>query len=337
MNNKQTCSIGGGNSRSICADVLKGIGIILVVLGHTTQNHYLSSWIYAFHMPLFFVLSGVFFKPSIPSIRKYAKRLLIPYVVFAVLSFVYWRFLEMRFRPLPEGFDVNMHALDVLWQRNHFRFNVPLWFLPCMFFVQSIGCILFTWIKKPVAIVCVTILCFLVACINPFKIESMWLSETLYAFPFFGLGYCLGKDRFIDAENRLSNVKWYYAVYAMLPLVGLCFVNVRNDMMMSSYAFGYGMYFTIAVSAIVCCFVLASIIRKRNWLIWLGVNSLAIMCMHEPLKRILIVIVSKMVHMPTEMARESVIFSVVVSVVIIAMLIPACKVINKKFKWVLGR
>lgn len=34
-------------------DVLKGIGIILVVIGHTSMENPLVKWIYVFHMPLF--------------------------------------------------------------------------------------------------------------------------------------------------------------------------------------------------------------------------------------------------------------------------------------------
>ena len=44
----------------------KGIGILLVVLGHNDMNAYhptLHRFIYAFHMPLFFFLSGIFFNP----------------------------------------------------------------------------------------------------------------------------------------------------------------------------------------------------------------------------------------------------------------------------------
>ena len=42
-------------------DVLKGIGIILVVIGHTSMENPLVKWIYVFHMPLFFALSGYMF------------------------------------------------------------------------------------------------------------------------------------------------------------------------------------------------------------------------------------------------------------------------------------
>ena len=39
-------------------DILKGIGIILVVVGHMIGNQlYIRPWIYAFHMPLFFMVS----------------------------------------------------------------------------------------------------------------------------------------------------------------------------------------------------------------------------------------------------------------------------------------
>ena len=38
-------------------DYAKGIGILLVVLGHIYNNS-VKLWIYSFHMPLFFIISG---------------------------------------------------------------------------------------------------------------------------------------------------------------------------------------------------------------------------------------------------------------------------------------
>ena len=41
-------------------DMAKGIGIILVVVGHSTfLEENVLTWISSFHMPLFFVLSGI--------------------------------------------------------------------------------------------------------------------------------------------------------------------------------------------------------------------------------------------------------------------------------------
>lgn len=39
-------------------DIAKGIGIILVILGHSGVNSEIKDFIYGFHMPLFFVISG---------------------------------------------------------------------------------------------------------------------------------------------------------------------------------------------------------------------------------------------------------------------------------------
>ena len=60
-----------GKQRLIWADSLKGILIVLVVLGHAIQGVYgedvesnrIWNIIYSFHMPAFFAISGYFVKP----------------------------------------------------------------------------------------------------------------------------------------------------------------------------------------------------------------------------------------------------------------------------------
>ena len=45
-------------------DIAKGIGMILVYIGHCRipGDNPLFQWIYSFHMPLFFFISGLLFK-----------------------------------------------------------------------------------------------------------------------------------------------------------------------------------------------------------------------------------------------------------------------------------
>lgn len=73
------------NGREISIDILKGIAIILVVVGHNT-NQDIKDMIFCFHMPLFFVLSGYLFSPK--PINKYlyrsTSRLLLPYISFLI-------------------------------------------------------------------------------------------------------------------------------------------------------------------------------------------------------------------------------------------------------------
>ena len=52
-------------NRNENVSLAKGLGIILMVLGHTGFSYYGNGFIYMFHMPLFFFLSGYFLKRSI--------------------------------------------------------------------------------------------------------------------------------------------------------------------------------------------------------------------------------------------------------------------------------
>lgn len=53
------------NSKRIdWVDVAKGVGIFLMVMGHSSMPDAVNRWIYSFHMPLFFLLSGLVFNPG---------------------------------------------------------------------------------------------------------------------------------------------------------------------------------------------------------------------------------------------------------------------------------
>ena len=52
-----------GKRRIDFLDASKGIGILLVILGHIlTDKNILLKFIYAFHMPLFFIIAGYVFR-----------------------------------------------------------------------------------------------------------------------------------------------------------------------------------------------------------------------------------------------------------------------------------
>lgn len=89
-----------GNKRLNYIDAAKGIGILLVVLGHHIQGKpELIHWIYSFHMPLFFILTGYLEHRNQADhrqsadlrsyIRKKAAALLWPYYTFSAVNFLW--------------------------------------------------------------------------------------------------------------------------------------------------------------------------------------------------------------------------------------------------------
>lgn len=70
-------------------DAIKGILIILVVVAHSRSEGILHDFVFLFHMPLFFVISGYFCKEKVKLDKAYIKKLctryLIPYLAYMAL------------------------------------------------------------------------------------------------------------------------------------------------------------------------------------------------------------------------------------------------------------
>lgn len=95
-------SIIAGPSRSAWVDVARGLGIILVVYGHALRGNYgpfdAASWqgvqdrlIYSFHMPLFFILAGLFLWGSIGKDRRGFlagrwEQIIYPYLLWSLIT-----------------------------------------------------------------------------------------------------------------------------------------------------------------------------------------------------------------------------------------------------------
>jgi acyltransferase len=127
-------------------DHLKAIGIVLVVVGHAAATP--QAWataIYAFHVPLFFWISGFLLgldhRPpaTAQAIGRRVRALWWPYVAFFVLSWGY----ALATAPLAGDGGELLHApwyrplLALLRGRSEdLSVNVALWFFPCLIVVQ---------------------------------------------------------------------------------------------------------------------------------------------------------------------------------------------------------
>lgn len=115
-------------------DVLKGIGILLVIICHAGLSGFPKEVIYTFHMPLFFFASGCFFKDYKfgDYLIKNVKQLLIPYLLFALCMVVVKQLRSSAFLPsLTTAFT----SLKPLNESDGYLFE-SIWFLVCLFNVR---------------------------------------------------------------------------------------------------------------------------------------------------------------------------------------------------------
>jgi fucose 4-O-acetylase-like acetyltransferase len=130
-------------------DIARGIGILLVVMGHNDFG-YVSPFayqvIYSFHMPLFFFLSGYFLNTTVPFFDFFKKRfnsLLKPYLfTIFLIYFLNVSFEKMSFR------TALLRITKSLYGAGYYLDWVQLWFLPHLFVVSLYAFLFFTLVRR---------------------------------------------------------------------------------------------------------------------------------------------------------------------------------------------
>lgn len=135
-------------------DAAKGVGIILVVAGHVWTRGATRDAIYAFHMPLFFLLSGYLVRP-VPTrglIVAQARSLLVPFAVFSVLLVAADFAIEgaRGVRPIFAGCGAAAHTIVLRTDMLRGPFAI-LWFVPCLFLTRTLWNAVATRWPDPVA------------------------------------------------------------------------------------------------------------------------------------------------------------------------------------------
>ena len=131
MKEKQT-------NRYYWLDIAKSIGIFLIVFGHLSISKFTMDFLWTFHVPLFFFISGFLFKPTAGDIflNRLKSRLILPYIYIYLINALLVVLIK---------FDFNINSiiamvLGLFWGSpgySHFV-NGALWFLPALIIVELI-------------------------------------------------------------------------------------------------------------------------------------------------------------------------------------------------------
>lgn len=261
-------------------DWAKLIGMFLVVLGHCMPNH--AIYIYSFHMPLFFALSGLTYKPRPikEEIKLSAKRLLIPYCTFFAIFYLPWIAHAFathteRLEPTPiegllvkpllgllygVGFDTSYTACV----------DAPTWFLFALFSVRIVSSAFYSFgqVHQPtqkvlansiLIIGCATIAWALKEVVNitlPFSLRA-----ALMALPFF-LGAFILKREVIGLGTRCVNFRYATSIVLFTLLLFLSDLNGRVDICSSVYGASPLLFYLNATIGTIAFLLATSLISR---------------------------------------------------------------------------
>jgi fucose 4-O-acetylase-like acetyltransferase len=280
--------------RNIAIDIAKGIGIILVIIGHGSILAWIKDAIFSFHMPLFFILSGYFFhleeKPKV-RFKKDFNRLIFPYILTMSLITIYMLVCHLVIK--KDGFYyINKTLLcwifptSTLHNLDFGTFSIPIWFLFALFWTKGV----FNLIENIHSDLRYLILLALVALafyINYLKIDLPFsISQGLICMLFYWGGY---------EYKRLANViniRDRYKIFIIPFVIILWIVGIINsDLNVISLKF-HNIPLSVITGfsgTLVTLFFSDIIVFGRNnvlclipkLLSWAGRNSMVILCAHS--------------------------------------------------------
>lgn len=188
--------------RSSWHDIAKGIGIFLVVLGHTWRGlaeasiipkdvifYAFDNAIYAFHMPLFFFLSGWFFPKIV--VRDSPKTLLKRVIWRLFYPMCLWTYIFISIKILAGG-----NANEPVGFQDLLRLPVPgyqhLWFLWALIVLLLGGIVLrplfLRWLLP--SLVSVTIVCLIMNYFGVFYENDFFRAPVTFSIYFLLGGIC---------------------------------------------------------------------------------------------------------------------------------------------------
>lgn len=276
---KKSCRVG-------YFDIAKGIGIIAVIMGHTIWDSPLKQCIFSFHMPLFFLISGYFFKKKETKIclKQNAKHLIIPYffTCFCIMfSSIIVSFLLNGQEQIPanlkEWFIASLYGSGGV---HEVPFHIPqigaTWFLWALFLAFLIfnNIVDTKWTMLIVATL---------AYIGYKTADMIWLplsiQPALVSLLFVYFGYECKKNKLL--EKKLSI--WWAIVIAAIWVISFYY---GGHMYLVGCYFGNG--FLDIIGALCGTFIILLVSRLierytkyiSKFLQFLGRNTLPILCFH---------------------------------------------------------
>ncbi len=282
--------------RNQALDILKGFAIILVVIGHIGSDWpWLIKWIYSFHIPLFFSISGFIEASKYDSnkdigIKRYiihkSKSMLWTYMIWAAIYSVAnalvcinsgdWNLLFRTLFSRGFGIVIADNAIGTIW------------FLLVLYETEVVSFVLKKlengWITFFIILVGLILYMIGTRVVLPYLLQLLWIGLLFYQF-----GDLLCRYQVIHRILEWTKSKFRYTIsrygiwgvmFSLFSIVSL--YNDKIDIINSEFG-NAPLTIVSACGEILCCFVLctlASNIKAMRPVKALGQETLIIMTTH---------------------------------------------------------
>lgn len=287
MKDKKYDKLISDNNRTMFIDIAKGIAILLMIIGHVLENGLKRSVIFSFHMPLYIITSGFFYKEKTfkEDIKNLIVKLLIPTTIILLIVFFINNSANLGFL---ETYIEALKVVTLCWSYKakidyNFSGTGVLWFIYILIGIR----ILFRLNKKiakenelflAIIVILETYIGYLIGK------DGYWLpwsiDVTFACMIFYYIGYLFNKYSILDKISK--NYKMIIIVF-IIWILGIKYNWI--EIAVRSYPNGLWSYIT-AISGTIILLKMSMIVEaKSNFckkiLSWCGKNSLYILFGHH--------------------------------------------------------
>lgn len=274
---------GKTRGRDMTIDIMKGLGILAVIAGHLVETG--RGFIFSWHMPLFFILAGYFYREREPvaETRHAAARLLLPYALTcaalvamaAAVSVLKGRdyVMDSLLAAAYASGSVGHTSLYMAW--------VPsvgvIWFLWALFWCKVLYNILYRRLRGKALPVCVVLSVAAVA------VDSLIVNLPLAILPGVSATVFYAAGHWLRRHGGFEGVRPAVAI-AFLAVWGVA-LSVTDMSMVRCHYGCYPLNVIGACGGVYAVYLFSRLLWRRvavmgRALAWVGRCSLAVMCLH---------------------------------------------------------
>lgn len=312
-------------------DFLKAFAMFLVVWGHTTGK--LRGFIYSFHMPLFFMISGYLVEEKLKKdfIREKFKRLIKPYFLYSLILIMIGKslyfILGKKSIALKELILGMLYGVNI---KNYLDYREPLWFLLCLFVVFLIYDLFYKFEIKILSMFISLIL----GMYFYYKVNYRmpWNFEVAFqGYIYFYIGYMINQKK-ITKQNKTKQNKIMLICVCIFPISYIYNGTIAMDKeFFNNYILS--IVTAISVSLFLFLFFKRFFIRNNRFISFFSRNTIIVLVFHRLLDNAFVIVLRKI---EVDYTKLSVVFlRVIFQIIIILYLIYAKeKIINYGKKYI---
>jgi len=342
-------------------DSAKAVGMFLVYFGHIVQemankdiqySFFLTKLVYSFHMPMFFIMAGFFFKRRYQSkwseIRVLFLKRLVPVFYFGGLTLLLWPvYLYLTYGRINWN-EIGIKMVNYL--QGHPDLNTITWFIVCLFMVEVISIFALHNAEKTISglFIAALFLYFGLRMTANFQAtvislgigKNVWyIHEALVAFGLYAIGFTMFK-----LIKSLSHWNPFLRLFLAVISFGLTLFtfNLNNPyegfvVIMKTSNHGSPFYFIqTAILGTISVILIASLLPQNRLLDYIGKNSLTFVAtsglFHHLINPFLVIRLENFVSGPW-----IIVLSIIIAVISLGLSFPLVWLVNKITPQLVGR